>query len=184
MVRGETKTVNLVISQTVSIPELMESVQAKGDVVEGHAIRIAPMMQAHLAGGAFEITPITAEEQPISGTETTEWKWEIKPKQFGKLPLHLAVNAMVTLDGREVTRTLRTFDETVVVNVSWTQSALAFVDEHIEWVLTGVLVPLVGWLVARWRKMKRTRGKAPKPRSRPLPSLPTPRPFWRFGRPH
>ena len=156
MLRGETKIVSLVVSQTLSIPELKETIQAKGDVVGGHTIKIAPMMQAHLTGGAFEITLITAEVQPISRTETTEWKWEIRPKEFGKLRLHLAVNALVMVGDTERSRTLRTFEETVDVNVSWTQSALAFLAEHVEWLVQGlgalVLVPLFGWLIKRWRK--------------------------------
>jgi hypothetical protein len=74
--------------------------------------------------------------------------------------LHLAINVLVTLDGQQVARTLKTFDETVVVNVSWTQSAVAFLAEHVEWVLTGVLVPVVGWFLARWGKHQRIRRKS------------------------
>ncbi len=159
MIRGESKVVDLLVSQTAGLEELTRQLraQAKGDVVEGHALRIAPTMQAHLTGAAFDITPITPEEQPISATESTEWKWEIRPRDFGHLPLHLAVNALVTLDGQQRTRTLRTFDETVTVNVSWTESVLAFVNEHVEWLLTGVLVPVIAWLVARWHRRRKKR---------------------------
>jgi hypothetical protein len=183
MLRGETKLVTLLVSQTSSLPELKEQIQAKGDVVEGHVIKIAPLMQAHLTGGSFEITPITQEAQPISQTENTEWKWEIKPKEFGKLQLHLAVSALVKLGDTERIRTLRTFEETVAVNVSWTESAVSFIGDHVEWLVDGlgalVLIPLCGWVVKRWKRYaKKRRGMAVA--RTPLKPAASAKPFARF----
>jgi hypothetical protein len=174
MLRGETRIVTLLVSQALSVPVLKEQIHAKGDVVEGNRVRSAPMMQAHLTGGAFDIAAVTAETQPISATETTEWKWEIKPKEFGKLPLNLAVNAVLKLDGDERTRTLRTFEETVEVTVSWSQSALAFLDAHVEWIveglLTAVFIPIAGWLWKHWRKRRLLPAVAKRPHGRMPPA--------------
>jgi hypothetical protein len=158
---GETKQVNLVLSKTKSIAELEQTLKESG-IVRGHTIKVTDIMEAHLSGNEFEILLVTPEVQAISGRETTEWKWDIKPKDFGRLPLHLSVNAKILLDGQERTRTIRTFDETVYVQVSWPRSAIIFVRNNWQWLWTFVVIPIGVWIwrgrlirVARlmWRKL-------------------------------
>jgi hypothetical protein len=148
---GETKQANLLLSKIKSIPELEQTLQETG-IVRGHTIKVADIMEAHLTGNDFDILPVTPEVQPISGRETTEWKWDIKPKDFGSLPLHLSVNAKIMLDGQERTRPIRTFDETVYVQVAWSRSIPIFIRNNWQWLWTTLIVPIAGWVWHRRRK--------------------------------
>jgi prepilin-type N-terminal cleavage/methylation domain-containing protein len=150
---GETKQANLVLSETKSIVELEKTLQETG-IVRGHTIKVADIMEAHLSGNDFEILPVTPEVQAISGRETTVWKWDIKPKNFGRLPLHLSVNAKIMLDGQERARAIRTFDETVYVEVAWPRSVLIFARNNWQYICSALLIPVVGWLVNRIWKSK------------------------------
>jgi prepilin-type N-terminal cleavage/methylation domain-containing protein len=151
---GETKQATLLLSKVKSIAELEQSLQNTG-TVRGHTIKIADVMEAHLSSNDFDIVPISPETQAISQRETTEWYWDIKPKDFGKLPLHLSVNVKVTVDGQERTRAIRTFNETVYVEVARTRSALIFLRNNWQWLWTTILVPVAGWLWHRKRKSRR-----------------------------
>jgi hypothetical protein len=152
---GETKQATLLLSKTKTIQELEQSLE-ESDLVRGHTIKVADIMEAHLSGNEFEILAVSPEVQPISGRETTEWKWDIKPKDFGSLPLHLSVNAKLMLDGQERTRAIRTFDETVYVHVTWPRSAIIFVRNNWQWLWTTLLVPVAGWLWHRkWKRKKK-----------------------------
>jgi hypothetical protein len=148
---GETKEATLLLSKTKTIQELEQSLQESPAgralrTIRGHTIKVADIMEAHLSGNEFEILAVSPEVQPISGRETTEWKWDIKPKDFGSLPLHLSVNAKLMLDGQERTRAIRTFDETVYVHVTWPRSAIIFVRNNCKWLWTTLLAPLAVWL--------------------------------------
>lgn len=186
MVRGEAKRVTLLISQSSTIDELKAELGASAGAVREQQIRIAPLMQARLTGSAFAITPITPEEQPMSSSETTEWQWEIKPAEFGQLPLHLSVDMIVTIDGQERRRHLRSFEETIIVEVAWGPWIASFVWENIEWLVTAIVLPLGLWLVKRWRKRRRQR-KEPPPSVRPPARRPRGRQLaeklWKAGRP-
>ena len=159
---GETKQASLVLSKTKSIVELEQTLKETG-IERGHTIKVADIMEAHLSGSDFEILLVTPEVQAISGRETTEWKWDIKPKDFGRLPLHLSVNAKITLDGQERTRTIRTFDETVYVQVAWPRSVLIFARNNWKWLWTFVVIPIVAW-IWRGRLMRIVRLMWPKSR--------------------
>jgi hypothetical protein len=71
---GETRTVQLVLSTKKSATELEGELTAAG-AAQHASIQIAPVMEAKLSAseGAFAITAITPETQPISAANETEW---------------------------------------------------------------------------------------------------------------
>jgi hypothetical protein len=109
-------------------------------------------MEAHLTGNDFDIVPITPEEQAISRRETTEWKWSVKPKDVGTLPLHLSLNAKFKVDGQEAARTIRTFDKTVYVKVFSPRGIAVIVRHNWQWLCTALIFPIAGWVWHRGRK--------------------------------
>ena len=115
-------------------------------------VKIAPRMEAVLSGQNFQITAITPATQAVSRTETTEWRWEVSPKAPGEQRLHLVLN--VELNG--TSRTLRTFDETIEVTVTFSQQVSGFVGENWKWLWTASIVPIAAWL---WKR----RAGAPSP---------------------
>jgi len=153
---GDTKPVQLLVSGSTSARDLVQSLtKTELDILEAHELQVADVMQAHLTGDGFAITEVTPEIQPVGSTRPTEWKWDIAPRGFGRLPLHLSVNAVLVLDGEERTRSIRTFDRTIEVTVSWPQTFYVFVGRYWQWLCTALVLPLLGYA---W---KRRRGRGP-----------------------
>jgi len=151
---GETKQVRLLLSETISAPQLEQILQDTNNVTT-NSVKVADIMEAHLVGDDFTISPVTPETTPISGQQLTEWKWDIKPKAFGKMPLHLSLNAHVTVDGEERTRSIKTFDTTIYVQVTGFRSVTIFFVNNWQWLWTTIIVPIVFWAWHKKRKVKK-----------------------------
>lgn len=115
-------------------------------------IRISNRMEARLTGPGFTITAVTPETQAISHTEPTSWKWEIKPKEKGHQFLHLTLSALLSVEGSDTPRTIRTFDKTIEVNITWNQQISNFVKVNWKWLWTAILVPII---VLLWKSNKK-----------------------------
>ncbi len=137
-------SIQLVLSPTDSIEELQELIIAEGKK-EGAQIRISDQMEAHLSGTAFQISAITPERQAITWNVPTEWKWEIRPTQYGRHNLHLTLTAIINTDGSAAPRAIRTFNRTIEVEVSsWKRMFLLF-RENWEWMWTLLALPIGAW---------------------------------------
>ena len=134
---GETRVIELLLDATKSVAELEAAITEEG-TKQGAQIHIAERMEAHLTGDGFDITKITGEAQPVSRTETTKWKWEVRPKRFGQQSLHLAIDAVVIVEGERSTRSIRTFDRDIMVNVRWPTTFIAYPQDHDE-IATGLV---------------------------------------------
>jgi len=151
--------IQLVVSPTETIERLKESIVAEGHK-HGEQIRISDTMEARLTGTAFQIGAITPELQALTAKEVTNWKWEVRPTQYGRHNLHLTLSAVVTLKGSSVPRTIRTFERTIEVEVSsWQRTFLVF-RENWEWMSTLVAFPILGWWLKR-RHVKKSRTTLP-----------------------
>ncbi len=150
---NKTAIVQLLLSMRKSI-ETLEQELTHGRNHEGAEIKISDRMQAKLSGPDFEIVSITPETQAISANENTEWKWEVKPKTRGYHYLHLTLSALVKVEGETTLRTIRTFDKTIRVEVTFGQQVSSFVKNNWQWLWAAVLVPFAGWF---WKKRKAKR---------------------------
>ena len=147
----ETAFIQLLLDMEKSVEDLKQRIEEAGEK-GGQAIRVSNRMRAQLSGDNFHITPITPEEQAVTGSETTEWKWQIKPKEEGKHRLHLIVSALIKVEGETIPRVIKTFDRTIEVEVTLAQRAKSFVQNNWQWLWAVVIVPLGGWL---WNRMKK-----------------------------
>jgi hypothetical protein len=145
---------HLVLSLTKQVEELKKLIEEKGRK-EGARIRISNFMEATLSGSDFHITAITPARQVISADEDTEWKWEIKPRRTGINNLHLVLNALFTIEGRDRFRTVKSFDKTIEVKVTLAQTLMGFFKENWKWLWTTLLAPAALILWGKLRKKKR-----------------------------
>lgn len=141
-------SIQLVLSPTETIENLKKSIVAEGEK-QGEQIRISDTMEARLTGTAFQIGAITPEIQGVTGKEVTNWKWEVRPTQYGRHNLHLTLSAVVTVKGSSVPRTIRTFERTIEVEVSSWQRTFVLFRENWEWMWTLVAFPVLGWWLRR-----------------------------------
>ncbi|MCW8193413.1 hypothetical protein F6455_01270 [Proteobacteria bacterium 005FR1] len=148
---NDTAMIQLLLGVTQEIDELKERIEAEGERV-GAEVRVSNQMEARLTGPNFSITAITPEVQAISGTEVTEWKWEVQPQEVGSHSLHLTLSAIVSLEDASARRSIRTFDRVIDVEVTWPQRVTGFFGNNWQWLWAAILVPAVTWL---WRRRKR-----------------------------
>lgn len=148
---NSSSTIHLVLSPQSSIEELKKQVAAEG-AKEGARIRISELMEAHLSGAGFQISPINPETQAISQSEITEWKWEVVPTRGGRNILYLTLTAVIEVGDKERPRRIRTFDKTIEVEVSGWQSAFIVFRENWEWMWTLIVLPVGAWIWRRQRK--------------------------------
>lgn len=150
---GVPTEIHLILSTQRPIEDLQEMIAEAGGK-EGARIRISSQMQAHLAGSGFRIEPITPEAQRISGTEVTEWKWEVKPTEEGNQTLYLTLSALLSVEGERIPRAVRTFERTIDVNVTWPMRLSGFATNNWQWLWTTFLVPLWIWTISMVRRPK------------------------------
>ena len=152
--------VRLVLSARHSIKQLKKKVTELGNV-DGARIRYSNTMKAHLTGTGFDIEPVTEEIQVVSGQHITEWRWEVKPKETGDQRLHLTLTAIIVVKGSDKAYSVRTFDQTLEVNVAWTTRISGFFKDNWQWLWAAILVPLVTW----WLSRRKRRAAPPPPRA-------------------
>ena len=134
------------------IDELKAALEQPNDA-EVTDVLVADTMQAELKGenDNFVIDVIKPEIQPVSATQTTEWRWRIKPKKSGRQNLYLTVSLLFAIDGSSRPARSVTLDREIVIEVTLAQKAARFTGEYWQFLLTGLLIPVAGYL---WRKFR------------------------------
>lgn len=158
----EAETIEARISLSLSSDKLATLLTSKGvspRTVETDRLKVSDVTEVRLEGGkAFDIVPITATRQGIGYQGSTDWRWQVTPRQHGEQTLHLIVDAVITLDGRDVPRTVRTYDRPIQIQITYWQRARLLGAENWRLVVGAVLVPLAGHgLRTAWRKWRRRR---------------------------
>jgi Divergent InlB B-repeat domain len=130
---------------------LKRRITALGEKV-GSPIKVADVMEAHLTGSKFKILTVTDERQAVSAQDVTEWKWEIEPTEAGTHRLFLRLSAIIHVGDGSEPRTIRTFDRTLEVRVTFLSQLSSFFEDNWQWLWGAILIPVVGWLASRRRK--------------------------------
>ena len=160
---AETADIQLLLSPVETRAQLQDRLTAVGDRV-GARIRVTNTMEARLTGSGFEIEAITPETQAVARNSVTEWRWEIEPTRTGTRRLHLTLSAIIDVDGASVPRTIRVFDQTLTIHVTWFDRLSGFVGDNWQWLWTAIVVPLALWLWAtRKRWLWRLKAGPPSP---------------------
>jgi hypothetical protein len=95
---------------------------------------------------------VTSERKAVSGQGVTEWKWEIEPTETGPKRLHLTLSAIIQVRGSNEIFDVETFDRTLVVRVTLLSQLSSFVKDNWQRLWTAILIPVVGWVLARRRR--------------------------------
>jgi hypothetical protein len=143
--RGETATIKLLLSPaTISITDLEDRVDKAGEKSGAH-VKYSRVMEATLASEDFDVTPLSPQQQFVAAGQETEWLWQIKPKQTGKLHLFLTLNAIIEVGDQTNAYKVKTFSRTLTINVSLGTHVRDFVKGNWQWLWTAVLVPVGLW---------------------------------------
>lgn len=126
---------------------------------EFESLQLSDRMQARLTGAGFSITAITPETQAVSPGGNTRWEWDVEARDGGERTLHLAVNALIQVEGKTTPFVVRTLSREIKVRVTWSSRIAGFAQKNWSWLWATILVPVGGFFWNRWRK--RHRGAQP-----------------------
>jgi len=157
--------VEVKLSTTLSPSQLKAQLTEEGGKeVEG--LSVGDRMSATLNGGAaFDIAPSGPQTQWISQTNVTTWTWNVTPKLSGTQYLILSFDAVISINGKDGIRNVRTLTHEIQVDVGWPTSLEEWFDfskkwfENISWLWASVLVP-VGLIIAGWWHRRASRRRA------------------------
>ncbi len=144
-------TFYLRLSQQEPPQKLEEELQSqlKGQQVEAHQVKIAPVMEASLTGETLSISPQEPTTQVID-PKMTEWRWYVTPKRGGERELHLTLSVILDIDGKDRRHTIKTFDKTFKVHVAaWRRVRDSAKD---NWEFLALVPTCVLWVWRRERK--------------------------------
>jgi hypothetical protein len=187
MRRGETASVELILSPSVSESALATQVVQRGGFVTSTAepnvliapngekvtvatsqIEITPRMKAVLKSQDSEAFTVTEmhdnAEQVVSSVETTAWRWSVTAKKEGRQTLELVIYQLVKYDGKDYWPEVETYKANILVEVTavdWLKS--------LDWKwFAGFIIALVGsvlgvmkWLDERKKKAAENKPSAP-----------------------
>jgi|GEM_PF-1087714 len=156
----DTARIQLLLSLQKSAAELKSQIEGTAKI-ESATIRVSDRMEAELSGSNFEITAITPKEQAVATEGDVEWKWEVKPKSEGRHQLHLTLTAILSIQGKDTRRAIRTFDKFIEIEVTSTQKIVGFFEKAWQWLWAAILVPIVGWFWNKWISKRETQEAKP-----------------------
>jgi hypothetical protein len=131
----------LLIDPNSKVENLEKQLTVKGKTTTGN-IRVSNVVQAKLIAPDFDVTKITEEEQILSDDKPTEWEWSLKPKKAGTYEVNLSVTAII--DGHK--HHLKSFEKTLVIEITKEQIFMDWFEENYKWLVTTLLIPLIGFL--------------------------------------
>lgn len=102
----------------------VDALPGHGNIEEGTA-QVSKTVEARLSGSGFAIKAMTPEQQTISPLTENTWRWSVTPLTAGNQELTFDIYAID--DGPAVP--LRTFHNTVTVQVTGLNRAIAFADQ-------------------------------------------------------
>lgn len=145
---------DVIYAELIVTPEELEEIirhSIHSDRVINSDILISMVMIAEIKTNDFNITHITPKEQALSGKESTVWLWKLDPIESGKKSVILTITAIVNTDLKTSKRHIKTFEKTVLIDITHTQQVKKFINTNWQWLWSVILVPLV-LIVVRYIK--------------------------------
>jgi hypothetical protein len=120
-----------------------DALPGRGNVIEGEAL-VSDRVEARLSGANFEIVPMSPDVQALSPLTENVWRWSVLPLSAGSHDLVFEIYAI----DEDAVVPLRTFRDTVTVQVSGINRAIAFADQaNPLFVLLGGLGSAIAGLI-------------------------------------
>ncbi|MBS1560963.1 MAG: hypothetical protein JSS89_05115 [Bacteroidetes bacterium] len=147
----DVQRVQLRLSVRKTVEELKQEIVESGSV-ESAAVNIGNVVTAKLSGDGFEITELTPAEQGILEADDTEWRWQVTPTEPGEHFLNVSLSTKLNVDGKEITRSIKTYEHQIRVNVTVGQMVAGFVSKNWQWLWAVVVAPMAAF---GWKKMRK-----------------------------
>jgi hypothetical protein len=146
--------------------DLAEGLAGPGPVVV-RGIEVSRYIRVKLLGPAFEITPLSSDDQLLFDKGYTQWEWSVIPKRSGRQYLYLRVTLRLDIPehGPElVDRTV--LNERIPVAVNLPYAIQQFVGANWQWAAGGATPIAVIVALGRYLRRRRDATDAPSSDSR------------------
>jgi len=125
-------------------------------ILENRKVKVAAIMTATLKGGkAFNIQPLSSEEQALQENEYTEWEWQVTPREGGLHLLTITVARKVDTDLGPGFKDERVLEEKFSVTITPAERIKKFAAGNWQWLWGVITAPPIILLTA----YKRARGR-------------------------
>jgi hypothetical protein len=139
---------------------LTESEAADDKVLIDSTIELGKRVKATLVDWSpsgepsFNIRELGNDEQNLSKTKESLWQWRIEPLKEGQHKLKLAIQ-VTSPDGDEVNLPVRNIPILIFAKkVSFTTKVGNFFSNYWQWVITGILLPILIAFLTNWIKRR------------------------------
>ncbi len=101
----------------------------------------------------FKITPVTPEARLLDPKTLFEpWQWQVTPKKSGDRSVIVTVQALANFPGiGERPLYVTTYTHKISVKVT-SSSIWEWIQRNWQWIISTLLIPLIGWLWLRFTK--------------------------------
>lgn len=125
---------------------LAPGAEGPAPTVSFDTVRASEVMKASLTAPGFEVVGTTDEEQLLMAGETTVWQWQVTPTSPTASLINYKLSEIVTVNGRDRSRTVKTLP--VSVKVLTLDELLAPADDPINLADARTAQPLAESLTA------------------------------------
>ena len=87
--------------------------------------------------------------------KTPEWRWEVEGTQSGDHDLRVTLSALISVDGQQSERAIKTFEAEVDVNIPVRTRIKSFVTGNWQWIVVIIVLPIVGYLIRWWSRRRK-----------------------------
>jgi hypothetical protein len=161
MTVNHARIIEVQLSTKLSPEELKAQLTEVGSK-ETAGLKVGDSMSVTLNGGAaFQVAPAGPQVQGISRKQVTTWKWNVTPKMLGTQYLILSFDAIITLNGKDAIKNVRTLTEAIEVEVGLPETPGEWFElskkwfENISWLWATLFVPIGIFVWRRWTGQKR-----------------------------
>jgi hypothetical protein len=123
----------------------------KGAMPINDSIAVAPRMSVKLDGGdAFEIVPLTPENQLVATDTFTQWQFNVRALEAGDQELDVLVGLRVKMGSEdEESRFYPTYERMINVKVNRIYVVRHFLSENWKWLIATLILPALAFLIKK-----------------------------------
>ena len=115
-------------------------------------VMVSHIIRATLVAPDFKVTSVTPEEQALSYSDSTQWKWILEPTAPGSYTVDLTITALVSVGDKSSLHTLKTYNKTLNVEITPKQEASQWLEKYWQWLFSTLLLPLAIWVYKSKKK--------------------------------
>lgn len=144
--------IKLLVSLEKAQEELIAELEAtEGSQVVSGDVQISKTMSATISAPDFDISTVTPTRQAITSIGSTEWLWTLRPKAPGGHHVSITLVAHVMVDNERVEKHIKTFEETLTIEITNKQRFINFIEAYWQWLLSTLLIPIA---LGAWKLWK------------------------------